>query len=319
LIALGDNSTVGKLSYYVPGLNAIRTPVRTLCLYHVGVGILAAAGVDVLLLALRRLPLRLALSLATVPALVLTVEAGANASRHLQTRSDPLYPLVYYSDPWMLEKSRLTLAEPGAAYRLMALPNEATPPNLGNVNGSLSIRGHRATMQMRYFKYLRRDWSPAGESFRHLGLRYVFSREPLPQPMILLDSRNGLSFYERPDALSVFQVVEVDSVRSARLESINWAHNDVRLILAKGESGRVVFAQARYPGWTAKLDGETVPIVKEDAFISVNVPPGARELVFAYRPWWLVPGIALALGALVVAVITATRASFSTSHPSSGP
>lgn len=160
-------------------------------------------------------------------------------------------------------------------------------------------------MQMRYFKYLGRDWSPAGESFRRLGLRYVFSRDELPLPPV--ETHDGITLYESPDALSVFQIADGDSIRSARLDAIEWSQNQVRLSLSKGESGRMVFAQVQYPGWIALIDGERAPLLQEDAFIATDVPAGARELVFAYRPWWLVPSVVLSLCALAGAALSAVR------------
>jgi len=305
LIALGGNSLIGQLSYYVPGLSTIRTPVRTLCLYHLAAGILAAGGVDFLVSLLHRLPGRFVFPLTALPAAIILTEAAAYSTLHMQARQADLYPKTYYDNTWLREQSHRTIAEPGKAFRYIALPNDSIPPNLGNVDGSLSMRGHRATMQMRYFKYLRRDWSPVGENFRRLGLRYIFSHDPLPLPA--LSSHGGLTLYERPDALSVFQIIENTKARSARIDAIRWSHNHVHLAVTSGEAGLLVFAQVRYPGWQASIDGRKVPLQKEDVFIAVDLPVGAREVTFDYRPWWLWPGCLASIGGMLATAVLLFR------------
>jgi len=49
--------------------------------------------------------------------------------------------------------------------------------------------------------------------------------------------------------------------------------------------GRLVLADVDYPGWTAEVDGRSVPIAAANvAFRSVAVPAGARRVEFRYRP-----------------------------------
>ena len=297
LVAMGDGSYPGRLSYYFPGVGMVRQPVRILCLYHLAAGILVAGGVDFMLKKASRLPGPVWCGLAAIPVIALAGEAAANGVRNLQSRQAGLYPPTYYSAAKKLGWSARTLATPGAAYRYITSPDDVLPPNYGNVDGSLSLRGHRATMQMRYFKYLRRDWSPTGESFRRLGLRYVFSRTPLNLPRIA--SAGDLVLYERPDALSVFQIIDDTSARSARLTDIRWNDNSVTLTPAPDESGRLLFAQVRYPGWQVRVDGRRAELLKEGDFFAVNLPLGSHSVAFNYRPLWLWPAAVLALSSLI--------------------
>jgi len=182
------------------------------------------------------------------------------------------------------------------------LPNDLLPPNLGNVTGALSVRGHRATMQMNYFDYLGRDWSASGESFRRLGLRYVLSREPLPG-LRELAPQGDVHLYERPSPLGIFYFVDQTLPPvPARIDAIAWHDNSMELTLAEGQSGRLVFAQPRYPGWHVGIDGRHAKLEAADIFLAVDVPPGGRHLEFYYRPFWLWPSIALALLAAAVLV-----------------
>src|SRR5262249_12217273 len=83
--------------------------------------------------------------------------------------------------------------------------------------------------------------------------------------------------------------------------------------LPEGASGRLILADAYYPGWTASVDGHAVPIERYAGYLrAVSLPPGGRVVVFEYQPRWLVPaalvnGAALLL-TLTLALLTPLRA-----------
>jgi hypothetical protein len=77
------------------------------------------------------------------------------------------------------------------------------------------------------------------------------------------------------------------------------------VVLTKTASAALlVLADTYYPGWTATLDGQPVPIVRADyAFRGVGVPAGRHEVEFTYAPLSLRYGAAasaVALGVLLV-------------------
>lgn len=77
----------------------------------------------------------------------------------------------------------------------------------------------------------------------------------------------------------------------------------VRIRVDDGPGGTLVLSDAWYPGWTATVDGRPVAIARYQGFLrAVPVPAGAHQVEFAYRPWWLVPGAALSILALVAAL-----------------
>ncbi len=72
--------------------------------------------------------------------------------------------------------------------------------------------------------------------------------------------------------------------------------------------GYLLLADAYYPGWTAAVNGQDVPIRRADVlFRAVEVPPGRSAVEFRYQPGWLpliplgLAGWAAALLALMVA------------------
>jgi hypothetical protein len=78
----------------------------------------------------------------------------------------------------------------------------------------------------------------------------------------------------------------------------------VDLRVVSPDAGRLILADAFYPGWTATVDGTPAAVDPEEGlFRSVPVGPGAHDVSFVYRPATLRLGGALSLtGVLVVAL-----------------
>jgi len=65
--------------------------------------------------------------------------------------------------------------------------------------------------------------------------------------------------------------------------------------------GVVVFTDAWFPGWEARLDGVEAPLLRANlAFRAVAVPAGAHEIELRYRPRSLRIGFTIAALALLV-------------------
>jgi hypothetical protein len=80
----------------------------------------------------------------------------------------------------------------------------------------------------------------------------------------------------------------------------------VAVQLPAGASGRLVLADTYYPGWTAAVDGRPAPVQRYQGYErAVTIPPGAREVVFDYRPRWLLPGAAISVLALLAVLALA--------------
>lgn len=64
--------------------------------------------------------------------------------------------------------------------------------------------------------------------------------------------------------------------------------------------GLLVLSEGFYPGWRATLDGVDVPIVRANSMMrAVAVPAGEHDVVFRFRPWSVMLGLAVTiLGAI---------------------
>lgn len=72
----------------------------------------------------------------------------------------------------------------------------------------------------------------------------------------------------------------------------------------------LVLTDPYFPGWTARVDGQAVPILRANyLFRGVVVPGGAHTVTFTYEPLWVALGGTLTLlGALLVLVVIGSRA-----------
>src|SRR5262249_19779274 len=78
-----------------------------------------------------------------------------------------------------------------------------------------------------------------------------------------------------------------------------------RIVLdADGDPGILVLADIWYPGWTCRVDGKETPVRPANyLFRAVEVPAGAREVVFAFEPESYRRGRWISAGAVVVVVL----------------
>ncbi len=71
------------------------------------------------------------------------------------------------------------------------------------------------------------------------------------------------------------------------------------------QPGIVVLADTFAPGWRATLDGSPCPILRANAlYRGIATPPGAHDIVFAYRPAPYAIGMGISLVTLALAALT---------------
>ncbi|MBV8488040.1 MAG: YfhO family protein, partial [Planctomycetaceae bacterium] len=85
--------------------------------------------------------------------------------------------------------------------------------------------------------------------------------------------------------------------------------NRVALEVETSAPGYLVLADTWYPGWTATVDGWTLPVLRANiAFRAVALPePGKHRVVFRYYPVGLNAGLALSLATLVLLGVVSVR------------
>jgi Bacterial membrane protein YfhO len=291
LVALGNNTIIGRLSYYLPLINKVREPARILILYQFAMALLAALGVK---LVLRRMNWRwLRRIVAILLVCGIAIEAYAALKYVGQPSLSPQSANVYYKpDPITDYLQGLNQSERGL-YRVVLRPNEVLPPNLGDVFSVSTLLGHRSSIPETYFDFLSRNWSLDSRNYDILGIKYVVSDQQLPQFPLLLAGQ-GFYLYERPKALSIFQIEDKNGVRiAAPVLYDHWRENSVELVLDSTIGGELIFMQPVYPGWQAEVNGQSVPISKNDIFMSIHIPIGRSDVIFRYAPWWFPFGLLL--------------------------
>jgi hypothetical protein len=91
----------------------------------------------------------------------------------------------------------------------------------------------------------------------------------------------------------------------------------VRIDAELTSDGYVVLTDAYDRGWRATLDGRSVRVLRANvAFRAVAVPAGRHMIEYVYQPPWLLAGLSLSLGTLVLGGVAALRSRVA---PASGP
>jgi len=94
---------------------------------------------------------------------------------------------------------------------------------------------------------------------------------------------------------------------AARAELRSEACDELRFTVTGG-GGLLVQSDCWYPGWSARVDGRRVDLLRVDhALRGVVVPPGEHEVVFRYVPRPLLVGLFLAPVGLAALVLAAAR------------
>lgn len=85
--------------------------------------------------------------------------------------------------------------------------------------------------------------------------------------------------------------------------------NHIEAILETDAPGYLVVADTFYPGWTAEVGGQEVPILRANlAFRAIQLSAGSHLVRMIYAPGWLWPGVLISLtGLLVVVVLLRSR------------
>jgi len=94
---------------------------------------------------------------------------------------------------------------------------------------------------------------------------------------------------------------EAGAAAPTLLESTPTRH---RLRITRSQPGWLVISQAHYPGWVARIAGESVPVERANyGFSTVALPKGDYELVFAYESNTVRLALLISLGSLLAGLL----------------
>ena len=184
-------------------------------------------------------------------------------------------------DPWLLEGAALVDARDGAFHALA--PGAYRMIHSGDVKIYENL-----DVLPRAFMVHTWSWQPdtAGSVARMAEVAF----EPRREAVIVGSGEPG-AFAEVAD--DFVRIVEHQPER-------------IQITTESAEEGLLILADAYYPGWTAKLDGEFVEILQVDGlFRGVFVPDGEHDLVFAYEPWSYSLGRMFTVGGLLLWLVLA--------------
>ena len=140
------------------------------------------------------------------------------------------------------------------------------------------------------------------------------------------DDRRLTTFIEAPPAPVAAVSGSTATADSAAEAAVQWQQDSPTRIVLRVDApaaGWLVLADAFYPGWEARVDGQPTPVYAADGlFRAVAVPPGQHDVTFHFRPRSLQLGAALALvGVMLAAAVLwlAARRPHSPSLPGKGP
>ena len=145
----------------------------------------------------------------------------------------------------------------------------------------------------RHFELALRYATP---ELRSLAVRYYVSPPGKSPPGLPVVYRDRLSVVTRDDAALPFARI----VRAGRapLAARVVSREPDRIVIAPPGPGRLVVADVVYPGWRAEIDGRSVPALEDGDLRAVEVPPGARKVVWTFTP----PGARVGLGISLVSL-----------------
>jgi hypothetical protein len=238
-------------------------------------------------------------------------------------------PEIYYRD---IGAVRFLKDQPG--YFRVDVRNNVLSPNLGDVWSLYSVTGHGNTMVEDYHRLRSLAWQPGGRLYDMLNVRYVVATDTVGTLPLVYDgdlSAGDLKVYENPTALPrawvVHKTIEVppgqatwERIASPGFDPLNEAIVASPVDLPPGGSGGsariteytlhaiavevdspvdalLVMSENYYPGWTARVDGQLVEVVRVNGGLrGVLAPSGQHGIVFTYEP------MSFKLGAIVTAV-----------------
>jgi hypothetical protein len=183
----------------------------------------------------------------------------------------------------------------------LLLDQEAVGVGLEDVSGynPLHLDAYSRYLQASNGKALDRHLEyavrPATPQLRALGVRYYVSpsdRTPAGLPVVYRAGSVAVS--EDPEALPLARVERAGTAPIAAHVASRTPDRVVVTTSPSTPAGRLVLADAAYPGWSVSVDGRPATALTSDGlFRAVDVGAGAHRVVWRFRPDSLLRGLLL--------------------------
>jgi hypothetical protein len=219
-------------------------------------------------------------------------------------------------------------------------PAGRLPPNIGHVYEIQMLQGHGASMTDEAYALLNTGGAPPSPVHDLLNVRYAVTEAPVdewrevlvsndqqgrvsenPAPLprawlvrdweVVPDWRAALGRavdprFPRREAAVLESAPDVPARRSGptgEARVVSYEPTEVVFETDAPAPAVLVASELVYPGWTAEVDGDEVPIRRADGVLrSVEVPAGTHRVTMTYRPTHWTLALVLTLGSLAVLV-----------------
>jgi len=116
---------------------------------------------------------------------------------------------------------------------------------------------------------------------------------------------NGAYSIESLTEDNLLNISQSDQINSPQIDLVLYSPNRMIYESNRSDRGFAVFSEMHYPsGWSARIDGQLVPILKVNyALRGIEVPKGSHEIVFEYTPEVVDQGSKIALFSYVLFVL----------------
>jgi len=116
---------------------------------------------------------------------------------------------------------------------------------------------------------------------------------------------NGAYSIESLTEDNLLNISQSDQINSPQIDLVLYSPNRIIYESNRSDRGFAVFSEMHYPsGWSARIDGQLVPILKVNyALRGIEVPKGSHEIVFEYTPEVVDQGSKIALFSYVLFVL----------------
>jgi len=193
--------------------------------------------------------------------------------------------------------SKLTalLESTNGKYRVEIVDN-SVPPNIGNVYNIQTVSGYSATIYSNYYRFWRSGLNNelVGDL---LGVKYLVTKNKAwGSNPVYADNAHLVYVFNRVTELPKAFVSDKNGslnrsdYHGLNAQTLSYGDNQEKFKVEIPKAQQVIFSEAYYPGWIAKVDGkktkvEPYNIKNINMFRSLPLPAGNHIVEFDYQPF----------------------------------